>query len=154
MSACGAGCVFNEGGLPVLRKIGRIILSLVGALAGGAVGYYAFGWILKQGFHALILPGFLLGAGCSILSANRSIIRGVVCGLAALALGVFTEWSYRPFAADDSLEYFIKHVHKLPPITLIMLGVGTALAAWFGLESYLLPWAGSRAPSPRPREPA
>ena len=65
----------------------RSMLALIGAVAGGLVGYFGFLWIARQGFYALVLPGGLLGVGAS-LSANRSTAPCIVCGLLALALGV------------------------------------------------------------------
>ena len=38
------------------------VLALCGAVAGGVVGYFAFFWVLEQGFYALALPGALLAA--------------------------------------------------------------------------------------------
>jgi hypothetical protein len=31
---------------------------------------------------------------------------------------------------DASFAYFVTHIHKLTPITLIMIAVGSALAYW------------------------
>jgi hypothetical protein len=69
------------------------LLALVGAIAGGALGYWAFFWIVEQGFYALVLPGGLLGLGAGIVK-NRSWLIAVVCGLAAIGLGMYTEWRY------------------------------------------------------------
>ena len=35
------------------------LLTLCGAICGGALGYFAFGWMLNQGFYAMVLPGGL-----------------------------------------------------------------------------------------------
>ena len=68
------------------------LLGLVGAVIGGALGFYTFGWLLGQGFYGLMIPGALLGLGCSLLAQHPSTIRGILCGLAALGLGLYTEW--------------------------------------------------------------
>ena len=47
-------------------------LALVGAAAGGVLGYFAFFWIARQGFYALALPGLALGLGCGLLSAGNA----------------------------------------------------------------------------------
>jgi hypothetical protein len=105
------------------------LLVLGGAVAGGLVGYWAFFWILKQGFYALILPGGLLGLGAG-LARNRSLPLAIVCGLLATALGLFAEWRCSPFEKDDSLGYFLLHVHHNPPITLLMIALGGFFGFW------------------------
>ena len=42
------------------------MLGLVGALLGGVLGFYTFGWVLEHGFLGLMIPGALLGLGCSL----------------------------------------------------------------------------------------
>ena len=76
---------------------GKIIdacLSLIGAAAGGAIGFFAFGWLLRQGYYAMVLPGAMVGIGCGLLSRRDSLVRGILCGLAGLALGLFCEWKH------------------------------------------------------------
>jgi hypothetical protein len=108
----------------------RILLALAGAAAGGVMGYYAFVWILGQGFYALILPGALVGLGAA-LARNRFGWVAVVCGLLALVLGVFAAWSvWLPPGDDDSLCYYVLHLHERPPLTLIMIAVGGLLGLW------------------------
>jgi subtilisin family serine protease len=48
--------------------------------------------------------------------------------VAGLALGLFTEWRFAPFIADNSLLYFVTHVHALKPITILMLALGAFLS--------------------------
>ena len=97
------------------------------------VGYYVFIWIARQGFSALMVPGAFLGIGAGWAARGRSVPLGVVCGILALALGIFSEWRTAPFAADSSLAYFLTHLDKLQPITLIMIAVGS----FFGYTSAL-----------------
>ena len=105
------------------------ILALVGALAGGTLGYFVFFWIAKQGFYALVLPGGLLGLGAGVIK-NRSVGVAVACGLLATALGLFTEFRYEPFIKDESLNYFLAHVSDLRPVTLLMITAGSAIGFW------------------------
>jgi hypothetical protein len=105
------------------------LLVLVGAVAGGALGYFAFFWIAAQGFYGLIVPGALLGLGAGI-AKNRSVVLAVVCGLGAVALGLFTEWRFAPFREDESLGFFLRHVQDLKPVTLLMIAVGGLIGFW------------------------
>lgn len=111
-------------------RVASHALGMLGALAGGAVGYWAFFWAAGQGFYALILPGGLLGVGCGLLARHTSPVRGVACGVAAVVLGAFTEWRFRPFFADGSFGYLLSHPGKLQPLTLVMIGVGGLIAFW------------------------
>src|SRR5690349_13455261 len=78
------------------------VFVLIGAVAGGLVGYFGFLWIARQGFYALVLPGGLLGIGAS-LSPNRSTASCITCGVLALALGLLAEWQFAPFIKNGSL---------------------------------------------------
>jgi hypothetical protein len=102
------------------------MLALVAGLAGGIVGFFGFFWIWKQGFYALVLPGGLVGICASVFKPKSAAVC-VLCGLLALAIGLFTEWKRAPWVKDDSLLFFLMHVHKLQPVSLIMIGVGTLL---------------------------
>jgi hypothetical protein len=105
------------------------LLALLGAIAGGTVGYWAFFWIVEQEFYGLILPGGLLGLGAGIVK-NRSWLIAVLCGLSAIGLGMYTEWRYAPFVKDESLAYFLAHILDLKPVTLLMIAVGGFLGFW------------------------
>lgn len=115
------------------REMQAIVLGLVGAAVGGGLGYFAFFWFAEQGFYALILPPALLGLGAGICARQRSAVLATLCGVAGLALGLFTEWRFAPFVADSSLLYFITHLYSLKPITLIMLALGTLFCFRFAL---------------------
>jgi hypothetical protein len=105
---------------------------LMGAVAGGLVGYFGFLWIARQGFYALVLPGGLVGVGASLFQ-NKSIRLCVVCGLLALVLGFLAEWQFAPFIKDGNFGYFLTHIYQLKPITLIMIGAGALVG--FGRRS-------------------
>ena len=109
------------------------LLGCLGAVIGGWLGYLAFFWIAGQGFYALAIPGAVLGIGCGLLARNRLVPLAVLCGLAALVLGLFAEWRFRPFIADNSLGYFVSHIHELKPYTLLMIGLGGVFGFWFAL---------------------
>ena len=108
------------------------VLGILGAVIGGAVGFWAFRWIAGQGFYALMLPGALLGLGFGYLSRRASVAGGIVCGVFGVGFGVFSEWKCFPFNADESFEFFISHLYELSPVTLIMIVFGGVFAFWFG----------------------
>jgi hypothetical protein len=111
-------------------------------LIGGTLGYLAFFWIAAQGFYGLALPGGLLGLGAGVVK-NRSIGVAVVCGLAATALGLFTEYRFAPFRDDPSLGHFLAHVPQLQPVTLLLIGVG-------GLIGFYVPFRRREKPGVPP----
>jgi hypothetical protein len=107
----------------------QTLLAITGAVLGGILGYNAFFWVYSQGFYGMIIPGGLLGLGASF-GKTRSIWAAVGFGLAALALGLFTEWKYRPFIKDDGFLYFLLHVTDKSTVTLLMIAAGGVLGFW------------------------
>ena len=67
------------------------LLLLVSAAAGGVAGFFLFFWIVRQGFYGIILPGCLVGFGAGFFP-SRSVGLCVLCGVMALAFGLFAEW--------------------------------------------------------------
>jgi hypothetical protein len=102
----------------------NLVLGILGAVIGGSLGYLAFFWIATQGFYALVLPGGLLGLGAGLCARRRSVLLAVLCGVAGLALGLYTEWRFAPFVSDKTLAYFLGHLHLLRPLTMIMVALG------------------------------
>ncbi|MHC4176210.1 MAG: hypothetical protein ACYSWU_01815 [Planctomycetota bacterium] len=113
-------------------KNANYVLGLLGAAGGGAIGYFVFFLLARQGLYAIVLPGALLGLGCGALSRGKSNLLGVVCGLLGLLLGVFIEWRFAPFVADNSLWFFVTHLDDLATIKLVMIALGGLFAFWFG----------------------
>lgn len=113
------------------RSVRNLLAGSGCALIGAVVGHFAFLWIARQGFYALLLPGFLAGIGGGLRAKDRSTLRAIISGVIALAAGLFSEWRFAPFMADTSLGYFMTHLHQLRPITLLMIAGGTAAGFWF-----------------------
>jgi hypothetical protein len=118
--------------MPEGAKQANWLLGLLGAAAGGAAGYFLFFLLTREGFYGLILPGAALGLGCGALLGGKSNAVGAACGVLALLLGIFTEWRFAPFIVDDSLWFFIAHLHELTLTTLVSIAVGGLFAFWFG----------------------
>lgn len=111
-------------------KLQRDLLVLLGAIAGGVLGHFAFVWLVGQGFYAMILPGGMVGLGAG-LAKHGTLPLAIICGIIALTCGLITEWRVFPFIADKSFSYFFMHVFELKPMTLIMIAVGTVIGFWF-----------------------
>ena len=109
------------------------IRGVMGLAVGAVAGYYAFLWLVSQGFYALAIPGAMMGIACGYSSRIYSRVLAVACGASAASLLVFAEWKAFPFVADDSFVYFVAHLYQLKGVTLIMLVLGIVFAAWFGL---------------------
>jgi hypothetical protein len=119
------------------------LLGLVGAVVGGVLGFYTFGWLEDHGFYALAIPGAFLGLGCGLLAQHRSRPRGIACAVAALALMLFTEWKFHPFVDDRSFTFMLAHLKDLSPVTLLLIAIGVVIAYWVGQDAgfRLLPWS-------------
>ena len=104
-------------------------IVLLGALIGGLAGYFAFQFLLSQGFYGLMLPGGALGMGAGLYKTPTKAVS-IVCGVLAAAIGLVAEWSAFPFKADESLSYFLSHFYDLKPMTLIMIAIGAGVGFW------------------------
>jgi hypothetical protein len=125
------------------------VLGLVGAVVGGVLGYFLFGWLVDQGFYGMIIPGALLGLGCGLLSRHDSRVRGLVCAAAAVALALFTEWKFFPFRADESFLYLVTHAAQILPVHLLMMALGAVIAYWLGKDGGFRGISPRKAPPPR-----
>lgn len=105
-----------------------LALGMLGGLVGGVVGYFTFFWAARQGFYAIVLPPALLGLGAGLAARRRSALLAITAAVTGLALGLFIEWQFSPFVVDQSLAYFITHLHALRPLTLLMIVLGTILS--------------------------
>jgi hypothetical protein len=112
--------------VPVLR-------GLAGAVVGAAAGYWLAGWALRQGFYAMALPGGLLGLGYGLAARRYSPVGAVVCAIAAVPVGLFTEWAHMPFVRDASLDFFLRNLGALRGMTWLMVGLGAVGAYWFAI---------------------
>ena len=90
-------------------------------------------WAARHGFYVLMLPGGLAGAGAGLLVTDRSMPRAVLCGAFGVALGLFAEWRFAPFIADNGLRYFVGHVHQLQTVTQVMVLGGGLVGGWLAL---------------------
>lgn len=131
--------------MPVTSRLRSLVLEVVGALAGGFLGYLLFGWIVSQGFYAMMIPGALLGVGAGLFASDPSPTRGALCALAAVFVGLLAEWNHFPFVADPSLRYFLGHLTELKGLTLLLIALGAGLAYYLGKDAGWLGGGGRSA---------
>lgn len=107
----------------------QTLIAVLGAIVGGALGYFTVPVFIRFGLYPAVLPGGLLGIGAG-LGRTRTIALPIAFGLAALGLGLFTEWRHFPFVADASLAFFARHVLEVNPMSLVLIALGGALGFW------------------------
>jgi hypothetical protein len=110
----------------------KLVPGLIGAAIGGFVGYKIYRWGLRQGLVAEVFPGAFIGLGGGLFSDRPSKIRGAICGVAALALGLWIEWSESALQFGD----FLAHVPRISPLILIMIALGTFLGFRWGGDAF------------------
>lgn len=110
-------------------KFQRDLLALLGAVVGGILGYFVFVWLVQQGLYAMVVPGGLVGIVAG-LARPTHFATAIICGVLALIVSLFTEWQVFPFAADESLSFFLSHLFDKAPMKLLMIAAGTAIGFW------------------------
>jgi hypothetical protein len=105
-------------------------LGLLGAILGAILGGWLTNLIVSQGLYAIPLVGLTTGFGAVTLARRGGVGIAIVAGLVSLVGAIVTEWKIFPFIVDDSLSYFLQHLHQVIPIHLILIAVAAAGAAW------------------------
>ena len=117
--------------MSIQNPIEKVVLAVACGLGGGIAGHFLFIWMARQGFYALLLPGALVGIAAGMVWKERSVPLMVVCGLMGLGFGIFSEWRLRPFNADGTFAYFMRHLWDLLPLTKLMLVLSAVCGAYF-----------------------
>jgi hypothetical protein len=130
----------------MVNRLISTALGVIGGIAGGISGFVLFGWLLDQNLRAWVLPGAAIGLGCGLLSRHASVPRGVVCGVAAIILGLYTEWHFS-LQAEASFVQFALHSYRLPKIMLVLIAIGAALSYYLGKEAGFLAPRNDKVPS-------
>lgn len=104
----------------------QLLLVALAAMGGAAAGVLLTWLVSKQGILAGAAPGGLLGMAAGYVR-HRFLFVPIVCCIAALLVGIGTEWWLFPFVANESLGFFLTHLHDLRPASLIMIGIGAAI---------------------------
>jgi len=111
------------------NEMKRAALAVVYGALGAVAGYFVFSWLASQGYYGLVVPGVAVGLGAGF-GRSRKLWVGAICGIIALAAGIFSEWKVFPFIADGSFGYFVTHLQNLTPLTMISIPAGALLAFW------------------------
>jgi hypothetical protein len=119
-------------GKRLFLPVGILALGLAGGLAGGVLGHLGFLWIARQGYYAMILPGALTGIACGLAARRKSNFLGAACVVIAAFASIYSEWKFAPFDKDESLGFFLLHLHHLKQVNLLMMLIGLVLAFYFG----------------------
>ena len=82
------------------RAIISNILGLVGAVAGGVLGYYIFKWLLGYNLYGMMIPGGLLGLGSGLLARHPSQLRARSAPLRSFASG--SSWNGTSFHSSPT----------------------------------------------------
>jgi hypothetical protein len=128
----------------VSRHIKPLLLATLGAAVGGAAGVLLFRWLYYyQAILMPLLPGAGLGFGCSFCARRKSSLRGVLCGILGVVLGLVAEWS---IGLDKDIVFFVTHIHKLGTLELVFIVAGGLIAFWIGGGTII-----ERAPEPPQR---
>jgi len=120
-------------GQPFSQLVMQYVRGAVGGATGGALGWVLSLALIRWGVLSTMLPGLLMGMGCGWLSGTRSHVLGVAAGVASFAISVVATWQIAPFIVDDSLHFFVMHLHKLPLMWLLMIVLSGVCGYWFGL---------------------
>jgi len=131
---------------PACCPILNAILALTAALIAGTIGHYLFFIIANQGFYTIVLPGTLMGLACGAVTRRKSNCLAAICAVLALIAGIITEWRFAPFIADESLSYFLTHLHQMTNFTKFLIILGAAFAFYFAKGR-------KKTPQPQPQEP-
>ena len=106
--------------------------GLLGAIIGGGAGWFAYFWLLNQGYNGLMIPGALVGVGFSMLSRRSAWSFGFACAAMGLGLMLACEWQSLVKYHDGPFLDFLPNIHKLNTPNKIMLAGGTLIAFWIG----------------------
>ncbi len=115
------------------RNVISHLLGLVGAVLGGVAGFYTYRWVLSKGLVGGMIPGAFLGLGCSLLARHPSFARGVICGIAGLALGFFTDWYTN--LTDDTFWVYLQNFKSINQVYLLTIVLGAFIAFWLGKDA-------------------
>jgi hypothetical protein len=110
-----------------------IARGILGGAVGGALGYFAFDWMLTRGYYALVLPGSLVGLGCGLASRRKLIGLGALSAVAALAIGALADWNSLAEPSPTFLEHLATLLRPNRRIPAFLILASVVISFYFGL---------------------
>ena len=106
----------------------KVILTIVGAIAGGVLGFFTTGWLARQGLYSVMIPGAFIGLGSMLGKGGRGLALPILLGICGAGMAYLAEWHYFPFIKDDSFSFFLANLSSLKPVTHLMAGLAGLIA--------------------------
>jgi len=107
-------------------------LSLIGAVAGGILGYFIFIWLTRNyGALGFAIPGVAASIGGASAGRCPSIFIAIACGIIGLLAGLFSAWKVVARVGDGSFSDFVLQAHQLSTLPLVLIVLGGLIAFWF-----------------------
>ncbi len=127
------------------------VRGTIGAFVGAAIGILVYWFLLRNNVQAPILVPGVTGVVAGLAGAKRDVKMGLITAVIAIPATILPDAIWLPFTMDESIGYFLPHLHKLNPIRigpislpmLLVYAIGIGLAFWFGMgRDYLRPAGG------------
>lgn len=118
-------------------RIIEFVPGLIAGILGGVAADLLLGFLLRNsGRWMPIIAGAIVGLACGQASPVASRARGIVIALYTLGLVVVIQWQLwtPPFVTDGTLDDYVRHLHQLPPLTLVAMVINVAIAYYWGRE--------------------
>ena len=113
---------------------------ILGAIAGGALGFLVHGVALMSGIHTQVAVGAGVGLGGGLMGGRRSIAWGIGIGTISLGLTLLVEWPcwrnethVLSSIPDHSFGYFITHPQDLEWKRQLSFVAAAGIGFWFGM---------------------
>jgi hypothetical protein len=106
----------------------RNALVITLGVLGGVAGHLLFFVLAARGLYGLAIPGGCVGLFAGIVK-GRSVRVALLCGVLAFLAGVVTQWRFAGWL-DEGWIRSLHHFPALPPMTVLLLALGTFAGFW------------------------
>ena len=117
---------------PTWSDVFAFPLACAGAIIGGAVGVMVVRLAAQSGFYAMPLIGLAVGFGATLIARRHNLAIALIAAIVTITASLLAEWWLFPFTRDGSLTYFVQHIGDLKGFSLLLHGIGAAIAFWIG----------------------